>query len=321
MNMMEGVTRGGAGGGGGGRGYDVINNTGGVNGSSLLDSHASMTHTTEGKEYENENEKMKDKDRDRMQEREGIKEREKERMKEKMNIMRDSYSDSAHSLLMTSVRCQALQESIQDNYYHSSPSSPDHPHTSPPYHTHTSPSHNPHHSPSSPYHTHNPSSHNPHHTLTDGEHYTGQAVSLPALPLSPVYDILIVDDSALNRKMMKRYFTVCGHTCYEATDGKHAVSVVKERLSTRYGKRTFDAVLMDFVMPVMDGPTACKAIRSIGYKGLIFGVTGNYRERDVEFFVSSGADVVLSKPFDTDKFQQCMRTMFVPDNDFATTLI
>lgn len=292
MNMKEGVTRGGGGGEGG---YDVINNTGGVNGSSLLDSHACMTHTTEGNKYENENEKMKDKDRDRMQEREKNKEREKERMEEKMNIMRDSYSDSAHSLLMTSVRCQALQESTQDNNCHSSPSSP--------------------------YHTHNSPSHNPHHTLTDGEHYTGQAVTLPALPLSPVYDILIVDDSALNRKMMKRYFTVCGHTCYEATDGKHAVSIVKERLNTRYGKRTFDAVLMDFVMPVMDGPTACKAIRSIGYKGLIFGVTGNYRERDVEFFVSSGADVVLSKPFDTDKFQQCMRTMFVPDNDFATTLI
>jgi CheY-like chemotaxis protein len=303
MNTKEGVTR-----GGGGGGYDVMDKTG-VNGSSLSDSDACMTHTTE----EKENEEMKDKDRERMQERERNKEREKERMKEKMNIMRDSYSDSAHSLLMTSVRCQALQESIQDNNYHSSPSSP--------YHTHTSPSCHPHHSPSSPSYTHTSPSHNPHLTLTDGEHYTGQAATLPALPLSPSYDVLIVDDSALNRKMMRRYFTACGHTCYEATDGKHAVSMVKERMSNRYGKRSFDAVLMDFVMPVMDGPSACKAVRSIGYKGLIFGVTGNYRERDVEFFVSSGADVVLSKPFDTDKFQQCMRTMFVPDNDFATTLI
>ena len=136
-----------------------------------------------------------------------------------------------------------------------------------------------------------------------------------------MYDILIVDDSALNRKMMRRYFTTCGHTCYEATDGKHAVSQVKERLRSNSGKKTFDAVLMDFVMPVMDGPTACKAIRALGYKSLIFGVTGNNRERDVEFFVNSGADVVLSKPFDTDKFQQCMRAMFVPDSESATTLI
>ena len=278
-----------------------MNQTGGMSGS-LLDSHACMSYTTE----EKENEKMKDKDREKEKE----KEKDRERMKEKMNIMRDNYSDSAHSLLMTSVRCQALQESIHDNNYPSSPSY--HPHMSPssPYNnTHNTRSHN----------THN--SHNSHNTSTDCEQYTGQAVSLPALPVSPVYDLLIVDDSALNRKMMKRYFTVCGHTCCEATDGKHAVSMVQERLNIRYGKRTFDAVLMDFVMPVMDGPTACKAIRSIGYKGLIFGVTGNYRERDVEFFVSSGADVVLSKPFDTDKFQQCMRTMFVPDDAYATTLI
>ena len=140
---------------------------------------------------------------------------------------------------------------------------------------------------------------------------------------SPVYDILIVDDSALNRKMMRRYFTTSGHTCTEAIDGKHAVNLVKERLRNLHGKKTFDAILMDFVMPVMDGPSACKAIRARGYKSLIFGVTGNNRERDMEYFINSGADVVLSKPFDTDKFQHCMRTMFVPDSDSdsATALI
>ena len=240
-----------------GGGFDVIHKSRGVRGSSLLGTHARMIHTT-GEEY-------------------------KEKIKmEKMNIMRDSYSDSAHSLLMTSARSQARQESIHDNYTHSC---------------------------------------DPSNTSVDGEHCTGLTVTAPEFPLSPVYDILIVDDSALNRKMMKRYFTLSGHTCYEAADGKHAVSMVKERLNNNYGKRTFDAVLMDFVMPIMDGPTACKAIRALGYKGLIFGVTGNYRERDVEFFVNSGADVVLSKPFDTDKFQQCMRTMFLPDPDFAATLI
>jgi CheY-like chemotaxis protein len=238
-------------------GLDVIHKSRGVRGSSLLGTHARMIHTT-------------------------VEEYKKMKMKEKMNIMLDSDNDSAHSILMTPARSQALQESIHDSY---SPSC------------------------------------DPSNTFVDGEHCAGLTVTGPEFPLSPVYDILIVDDSALNRKMMKRYFTLSGHTCYEAADGKHAVSMVKERLNDIYGQRTFDAVLMDFVMPIMDGPTACKAIRALGYKGLIFGVTGNYRERDVEFFVNSGADAVLSKPFDTDKFQQCMRTMFVPDPDFATTLI
>ena len=152
--------------------------------------------------------------------------------------MRVSYSDSAHSLVMSSACSQALQESIHDSY-------------SPPC--------------------------NPSDTSADSEHHTGLTLTTPEFPSSPVYDILTVDHSALNRKMMKRNFTLSSHTCYEATDGKHAVSMVKERLKNTYGKRTFDAVLMDFVMPIMDGPTACKAIRAIGYKGLIFGVTGNYR--------------------------------------------
>eukprot|EP01041_Mallomonas_annulata_P042279 gene42279-biopygen20856 len=54
----------------------------------------------------------------------------------------------------------------------------------------------------------------------------------------------------------------------------------------------------------MDGPTACRIIRSMGYKGLIIGVTGNVLSCDMDILIEAGADVVLTKPLDVDKVYQ-----------------
>eukprot|EP01042_Synura_sphagnicola_P036518 gene36518-biopygen8477 len=66
------------------------------------------------------------------------------------------------------------------------------------------------------------------------------------------------------------------------------------------GECPYDVILMDFMMPTMDGPTATRAIRSLGYKGIIIGVTGNSSPQDILLFTASGADLVLPKPLDVD---------------------
>ena len=53
-------------------------------------------------------------------------------------------------------------------------------------------------------------------------------------------------------------------------------------------------------MPNMDGPSATEAIRSLGYRGRIVGVTGNAMQHDINHFLSKGADSVLVKPVDVD---------------------
>ena len=70
-------------------------------------------------------------------------------------------------------------------------------------------------------------------------------------------DILIVDDSRLNRKMLCKVLRSKGHICDEAEDGVQAVKKVMEKMksSPEQGNPYFDAILMDFVMPNMDGPT------------------------------------------------------------------
>jgi CheY-like chemotaxis protein len=66
-------------------------------------------------------------------------------------------------------------------------------------------------------------------------------------------------------------------------------------------------------MPVKDGPTATAELRAMGYKGAIFGVTGNELPSDVDHFLSSGADKVLLKPFDTSAFKAAMKEISASD--------
>ena len=91
------------------------------------------------------------------------------------------------------------------------------------------------------------------------------------------FDILVVDDSRLNRKMLIKFLQKDGHSCTEAEDGLEAIERVKGRIDFANGGhgKPYDAILMDFIMPNMDGPTAVKTIRSMGYVAPIFGLTGN----------------------------------------------
>lgn len=134
--------------------------------------------------------------------------------------------------------------------------------------------------------------------------------------LPEVYDILVVDDSNLNRKMLIKLFKTAKYTCDEASDGLIAVAKVRERMARVEGSNSYDAILMDFVMPNMDGPTATQAIRGLGYSGPIFGVTGNALDSDIKFFISSGVYAVLPKPFDFSLFKQMME-----DIKFSSSLL
>ena len=83
-------------------------------------------------------------------------------------------------------------------------------------------------------------------------------------------------NSAINRKMLGKLLKSVGHVCDEADDGNVAVAKAK---SEHEAGRKYDAVLMDFIMPTMDGPTATRKIRAEGITWPIFGVTGNGLDR------------------------------------------
>ena len=112
-------------------------------------------------------------------------------------------------------------------------------------------------------------------------------------------DVLVVDDSSLNRKVMTKALMAAGHRCIEAEDGSEAVRLVDS------GK-LFDVILMDSQMPLMRGTVATRKIRDLGYTGFVVGVTGNAMPADTAEFLAHGADMVLVKPMSIAMFEHAM---------------
>ena len=70
-----------------------------------------------------------------------------------------------------------------------------------------------------------------------------------------MYNILVVDDEARIRSIIKKYAEFEGHTVTEASDGMEAVYICRSR--------EFDLVIMDIMMPELDGFSASREIRKI----------------------------------------------------------
>eukprot|EP01041_Mallomonas_annulata_P013965 gene13965-29727_t len=126
-------------------------------------------------------------------------------------------------------------------------------------------------------------------------------------------NILVVDDSTINRKMLCRILDNLSHNCEEAVDGRDAVEHLKRQQNNNSmgnddnnsnniattSSGVYDAIIIDYSMPNMTGPEAVKEIRNMGYKSLIIGATGHADARETKIFIDSGADTVLVKPIAT----------------------
>ena len=109
------------------------------------------------------------------------------------------------------------------------------------------------------------------------------------------WNILIADDAQSNRKLLAMLLKKKGVKSHEVDDGVQCLECVDK--SPDY----FDLIFMDNMMPHMIGSEATKHIRKRQYNGIIIGLTGDAMDDEVEKFMTSGADIVLSKPL---KFQE-----------------
>ena len=130
------------------------------------------------------------------------------------------------------------------------------------------------------------------------------------------HNLLVTDDSAVNRKMMCRSLESMGFKCFQACDGQECLDIVEKALNNEHA--SIDLILMDFEMPRMNGPTATAAIRNLGCDIPVVGVTGNVLNEDKKLFMEHGAVKVLQKPFAMAELEDVLNKLtyssqFVPN--------
>ncbi len=105
---------------------------------------------------------------------------------------------------------------------------------------------------------------------------------------------LVVDDSGVVRKIARRILEELSFDVSEASDGKEALA--------RCGETMPDAILLDWNMPVMDGPEFLRELRgSAGGAApkVIFCTTENDMDH-IARAIQDGGDEYIMKPFDAD---------------------
>lgn len=103
------------------------------------------------------------------------------------------------------------------------------------------------------------------------------------------YKILVVDDESRMRKLVKDFLVRSDYIVYEAQDGREAVDIFFE-------KNDISLVLLDIMMPNMDGWQVCKEIRQYSQVPIIM-LTAKGDERDELQGFKLGVDEYITKPF------------------------
>ena len=101
--------------------------------------------------------------------------------------------------------------------------------------------------------------------------------------------IIVADDEPALRELVADYFEAEGYEVLQADDGDVAISLLEKNSDT-------DALIMDVMMPELDGWTATKKIREFSSVPILM-LTARSQEFDQLMGFESGADDYVTKPF------------------------
>ncbi|HFE66120.1 MAG TPA: response regulator [Chloroflexi bacterium] len=105
-----------------------------------------------------------------------------------------------------------------------------------------------------------------------------------------VYSVLLVDDDPALRGLLRQMLELGGFTVYEAEDGLDALEKIPQVRP--------DAMILDVMMPNMDGVTLCRTVRSRPETTAlpIIMLSGKTQDKAIQEGLAAGANVYLCKP-------------------------
>ena len=120
--------------------------------------------------------------------------------------------------------------------------------------------------------------------------------------------ILLVEDNELNAEIAKTVLEDVGALITRAENGQQALELFKEKPAG-----TFDVILMDLMMPVMDGYKATRKIRELERSDAktvpIIAMTANAFQEDAEKCIAVGMNAHLAKPLDIEKMKKTIKSI------------
>jgi CheY-like chemotaxis protein len=119
-------------------------------------------------------------------------------------------------------------------------------------------------------------------------------------PAAPSSDVLLVEDNLINQRVALSMLRKLGYRVDVAADGKQALDALE--------RRSYPVVLMDCMMPVMDGFEATAAIRRTerGRHTTIIAMTAYAMPGDRDRCLAAGMDDYVSKPVDWEQLRNVM---------------
>jgi CheY-like chemotaxis protein len=133
-----------------------------------------------------------------------------------------------------------------------------------------------------------------------------EILASPGWVREQVLSVLLVEDHEINRKLAEIMLQRMGYRYATACDGQEALDLL--------AVERFDVVLMDVMMPEMDGITAMRLLREreaqTGQHTKVLMVTAHAMTGDKERFLAEGADGYVSKPMSQAALQKEITRVF-----------